>query len=70
MAIKEITRDFTIINKNSNLNSCDNLPDLCQTPSVLADKVKCTPNYETNPIKIDTTPTCSEFCDSKYLINI
>jgi len=62
--------DFTIINNTDILNKCDGLPSLCITPLVPDGKKNtCQINFKQDPIMKDNTPTCSEFCDPKYLIN-
>ena len=62
---------FTIINKTNGANQCTYLDSkLCKQPAILDEsKVeKCKPGYEQNPIIIDKTAVCSEFCNSTYLI--
>ena len=62
---------FTIINKTDPTNDCTYLDSkLCKQPAILDEsKVeKCKTGYEQNPIIIDNSPVCSEFCNSKYLI--
>ena len=62
---------FTIINKTDSTNECTYLDSkLCKQPAILDEsKVeKCKTGYEQNPIIIDKTAVCSEFCNSTYLI--
>ena len=61
---------FTIINKTDSKNKCA-YPDsqLCKQPPLPGDdKTTCKTGYEGNPIRIGDDAICSEFCNSKYLI--